>query len=328
MRLFISYSRQDAEFARHLAKNLSDLGADIWIDVDDIPAGMNWSTAIQQGLNTCDVLLLIISPDSMASPNVENEWQYFYDKHKPVLPLLLRATEVHFQIKRLQHIDFETQSFETAFQKLLDQLTPYDTQLGTNNDVSNIPESTHKPVPKSSETLWYRDPRFVLPLVVTLLAAFIGIFPSIMQQFRDSDATHIALARITDAPTGTSTETHTPSYTPSITSIPTDTPPPTNTLSVTLTFTPTQTPVTRAYPCEATVILRGSDASTIRGQVYSQARSNSTPLSVTLQVGQTLVIRQSQMNSGARWYQIGNEQGGLIGWITEQYLSLSETCPT
>jgi hypothetical protein len=47
-RIFISYSRVDEAFARQLAKTLSEYGADVWIDVEDIPAGMKWSSAIQQ----------------------------------------------------------------------------------------------------------------------------------------------------------------------------------------------------------------------------------------------------------------------------------------
>jgi hypothetical protein len=37
-RIFISYSRHDEDFARRLATSLSDMGADVWIDVEDIPA--------------------------------------------------------------------------------------------------------------------------------------------------------------------------------------------------------------------------------------------------------------------------------------------------
>lgn len=50
-RVFISYSRKDEAFARWLAASLSQLGADVWIDIEDIPAGMKWSSAIQQGLD-------------------------------------------------------------------------------------------------------------------------------------------------------------------------------------------------------------------------------------------------------------------------------------
>ena len=58
IKVFISYSRKDEEFAQQLATDLDHLGASVWIDVDDIPPGVNWSTAIQQGLDTCATLLL------------------------------------------------------------------------------------------------------------------------------------------------------------------------------------------------------------------------------------------------------------------------------
>lgn len=121
-RIFISYSRSDVEFARRLAHSLSEMGAQIWIDVNDIPAGMKWSSAIQQGLNVCQVMLVIISPDSMASTNVEDEWQYYMDEGKPVIPLLYRPAEKHFQIRRLQHVDFHTLSYDAAFERLVREL--------------------------------------------------------------------------------------------------------------------------------------------------------------------------------------------------------------
>lgn len=122
VRIFISYSRRDIGFASRLATDLSRLGADIWIDVDDIPAGMNWSTAIQHGLDTCDVMFVILSPASMASINVENEWQYFLDHGHPVIPILWHKTRVHFQLHRKQYIDFEGQDYRYALAQLLAEL--------------------------------------------------------------------------------------------------------------------------------------------------------------------------------------------------------------
>lgn len=121
-RVFISYSRVDEPFARKLARSLSDMGADVWLDVEDIPAGMKWSTAIQQGLNVCQIMLLIVSPEAMASNNVEDEWQYYLDKQKPVIPLLYRPAEKHFQLNRLQHVDFHNSLYHTAFEKLMREL--------------------------------------------------------------------------------------------------------------------------------------------------------------------------------------------------------------
>lgn len=112
--IFISYSRTDEPFARQLATALSDMGADIWIDIEDIPAGMKWSSAIQQGLDTADALIVAISPESMASRNVEDEWQYFLDHNKPVIPVFLRDAKIHFQLNRIQWIDFKNQPFDAA----------------------------------------------------------------------------------------------------------------------------------------------------------------------------------------------------------------------
>jgi hypothetical protein len=121
-RIFISYSRKDEEFTRKLASSLSDLGADIWIDVKDIPAGMKWSTAIQDGLKQCELMIVIITPDSMSSRNVEDEWQYFLDKGKEVVPVLWKpADDIHFQLSRIQYIDFHNQDYNLA----LDQLLPH-----------------------------------------------------------------------------------------------------------------------------------------------------------------------------------------------------------
>lgn len=123
-RVFISYSRADEGFARRLATDLDRLGVEVWIDVDDIPPGANWSTAIQQGLDTCDALVLIISPDSMTSKNVEDEWQYVRDESKAILlPVLWRPVpKLHFQLRRIQYVDFHRQSYETALGQLCARL--------------------------------------------------------------------------------------------------------------------------------------------------------------------------------------------------------------
>jgi hypothetical protein len=120
--VFISYSRKDERFARQVATALSNRGFDVWIDVEDIPVGMKWSSAIQQGLDTADAMIVVISPDSMASNNVEDEWQYFLDQKKSVFPVLLRSAKIHFQLSRIQYIDFQSQDFTVAFADLESEL--------------------------------------------------------------------------------------------------------------------------------------------------------------------------------------------------------------
>ncbi len=105
-RIFISYSRKDQEFARKLASALTAINAEVWIDLEDIHAGANWSTAVQEGLTSCDLMIVILTPSSSASRNVEEEWQYYRDNLKPIIPVLLEKTVVHYQLSRIQYINF------------------------------------------------------------------------------------------------------------------------------------------------------------------------------------------------------------------------------
>lgn len=68
--LFISYAREDGEFALRLAQDLRAAGIAIWLDKLDIPSGARWDTAIQRALNDCASLLVILSPASASSENV------------------------------------------------------------------------------------------------------------------------------------------------------------------------------------------------------------------------------------------------------------------
>ena len=66
--IFISYTREDSEFVLKLARDLRSEGVNIWLDQLDIPPGVRWDRAVEQALRTCDRLLVILSPASVASP--------------------------------------------------------------------------------------------------------------------------------------------------------------------------------------------------------------------------------------------------------------------
>ena len=119
-KVFVSYSHTDQPFATRLAAALPSLGIDPWIDKGGIHGGARWSSSVQQALDECEALILVLSPDSMASGNVEDEWQYVLDEGKPVVPVLLSPVKVHFQLSRIQHIDFSKQPFESALVQLAD----------------------------------------------------------------------------------------------------------------------------------------------------------------------------------------------------------------
>ena len=87
---FFSYSRHDSEFALRLAEDLKAAGANVWLDQLDIAPGQRWARAVQDALNNCHRLLVILSPASVDSTNVEDEVAFALEEHKTVIPVFYR----------------------------------------------------------------------------------------------------------------------------------------------------------------------------------------------------------------------------------------------
>jgi hypothetical protein len=118
---FFSYSRVDSKFALKLAKDLRNAGIDLWIDQLDIKPGSHWDSSIETGLNAANSMLIILSPDSIASNNVMDEVSFGLESGKRIIPILLRECNTPFRLRRLQRIDF-TGDYNEGFNQLLDTL--------------------------------------------------------------------------------------------------------------------------------------------------------------------------------------------------------------
>lgn len=136
MQIFISYSRQDETLVRKLAQSLQADNFDIWLDVLNISSGEKWANAIQQGLDDSDAMVLVITPTAMESNQVANEWQYYLEENKPVIPIRLKPAKIHYQLRPLQYIDFHEQDFEVAVQQLIVALS--DAVQGTTDPAERI----------------------------------------------------------------------------------------------------------------------------------------------------------------------------------------------
>ena len=109
-RVFICYSRKDEDFVLKLATNLKRQGVPIWLDQWDIPAGANWNRTIEKALNECTRLLLVLSPSSVESDEVQCEWLSALDEKKIVVPILYKPCRMPFRLKPIQYIDFVSRS--------------------------------------------------------------------------------------------------------------------------------------------------------------------------------------------------------------------------
>ncbi|MBZ0315582.1 MAG: TIR domain-containing protein [Anaerolineae bacterium] len=154
MKIFISYRRVDEEFARKLAASLVEAQHEVWIDVEDITPGHIWSDDIQQGLDLCEILLLIVTPPAMDSTNVGDEWRYYHSNSKPIIPLILVKADLPYQLNALEYIDFQNQPYDAALARLLGALAA---------GVIPTPPPVDRAVPPS------HDQKVVLPSVNTTI---------------------------------------------------------------------------------------------------------------------------------------------------------------
>lgn len=100
IKLFFSYAHEDENLRDELAKHLSILRRQgiisEWYD-RDITAGSEWANAIDDNLDTADIILLLISPDFIASDYCyDTEMTRAMERHEAgealVIPVILRPT--------------------------------------------------------------------------------------------------------------------------------------------------------------------------------------------------------------------------------------------
>lgn len=108
--VFICYSRKDEEFVIKLAKNLKRQGVPVWLDQWDIPYGANWNRTIEMALIDCARLLVVLSPASVDSDEVQSEWLTAIDEKKVIVPILYQTCRMPFRLKPIQYINFTLRS--------------------------------------------------------------------------------------------------------------------------------------------------------------------------------------------------------------------------
>ncbi len=89
--VFISYSRTDADFARWLNEELQLNGRTTWFDQESIPAGSDFGKEINNGIETSDNFLFILSPASISSPYCKEEVLHAISMGKRIILVRFQA---------------------------------------------------------------------------------------------------------------------------------------------------------------------------------------------------------------------------------------------
>ncbi len=118
-RIFLSYARSDEAFVTRLANNLLKQNIDVWLDVFRLEPGTSWARQIGEALDSSQVMLLVMSPTSMASDNVDDEWNYYLDQKKPIVTARYAPCKVPYRLSKLQYVDFHENDYDLAMARLV-----------------------------------------------------------------------------------------------------------------------------------------------------------------------------------------------------------------
>jgi len=128
---FVSHNRKDKQWVRAFVRFLRLRGVSVFFDEDTIPYGSDITSAIEDGVENSDQVLLIITPGSVRSQWIalEASLALYSDpaaQQRRLIPILLEKTDtkdIRAAVRRLNMVDLTgPDTAEAAFRKLIKQL--------------------------------------------------------------------------------------------------------------------------------------------------------------------------------------------------------------
>ena len=110
LKVFISYSRKDEDFAQELLSGLQLSGFEAYLDKHEIAAGEDWEARLGRPIEAADTVVFVISPDAVASERCAWEVEHAATLKKRILPVVWRRVEekkVPQRLKQLNYIFFD-----------------------------------------------------------------------------------------------------------------------------------------------------------------------------------------------------------------------------
>ena len=152
--VFISYDREDSDFAELVQAKLSRAGHTTFLDLEILDVGDDWRDKIDLALRASQVLVVIMTPEAAVSHYVAYEWAFALGAGLKVIVLELQTTELHPRLAVLQRILFTDKA--RPWQKLLEEVQKAPDIAPT--DTVRVMESAPPAVKKDVTALDSLDP--------------------------------------------------------------------------------------------------------------------------------------------------------------------------
>lgn len=126
MQVFISHAQADEKLARELSGQLAEAGVKVWLAEQEVLPGDNLALEVGKALQRSDALVVLLSPESVASKYVRSEITYalasarFQDR---VVPVMVKPTRnIPWFLKTLEIISVratDSQAVEQLAQRIV-----------------------------------------------------------------------------------------------------------------------------------------------------------------------------------------------------------------
>jgi hypothetical protein len=102
---------------------LQDANEKVWVDQYLNQGSDDWMVAVEQALSECWLLVVVVSPDSLESRPVRLAYRYFFNRDKPILPLLYtKVADLPRELASLNAIHYDGQNRKHVFDELLTEI--------------------------------------------------------------------------------------------------------------------------------------------------------------------------------------------------------------
>lgn len=146
-KIFISYAKEDFQYAQKVYRYFEELGYDPWLDKEKLLPGCNWDLEIKRALKNSDFIILLLSSISVSKRGyVQREfklalqhWEQRLEDDIYIIPLLIDQCDVPDMLGKFQWV-----KFEEAFPAVLHAVERQRNMLADQYNVVDAPESDLK----------------------------------------------------------------------------------------------------------------------------------------------------------------------------------------
>jgi TolB-like protein len=164
--IFISHASQDQPVATAVCKALEDAGLRCWIAPRDVRAGDFYADAIVQAINSCPVLVVILSANAIDSAHVLREVERASAKKRPIISIHTDSTPLppglEYFLSASHWLDASQGPLERVIPSLIDAVRAH--CAGSATASNPVPPAPRPETPASR-------PRVVMAVAAVLMAA-------------------------------------------------------------------------------------------------------------------------------------------------------------